>query len=192
MKYLKKYPVRGYRTIFAAILVVLLIVASSVVFGGCTPKIEVKLYFANYEDNQAFLSPETRQIIKSADLYKNVLEELVKGPESENLYPTLPSDVVVYSVIVDNGLAIADFSHEIITNTTEIPHSSTTEILAIFSIVDTLTEFEEIQKVRITVEGKQTGQIEGLYIEDFWGHLGIYEDFERNEQVLSKEGIPEQ
>ena len=54
-------------------------------------------------------------------------------------------------------------------STDKIPHSSTTENLAIFSIVDTLTEFKEILKVRITIEGKQNGKIDGLYIEDFWG-----------------------
>ncbi|GAG84391.1 unnamed protein product, partial [marine sediment metagenome] len=77
-----------------------------------------------------------------------------------------------------------DFSKEIITNFQEIPHSSTTEVLAIFSIVNTLTEFEEINKVKITIEGKDSGQVDGLYIEDFWGHVGIYEEFTRNEDII--------
>ena len=104
-------------------------------------------------------------------------------------YPTIPSTVKVNSVTVADGLAIVDFSKEIITDTQEIPHSSTTEVLAIYSIVDTLTEFKEIQKVRITIEGKQKGLIDGLYIEDFWGQVGIYDDFSRNEQVLTKDTI---
>jgi spore germination protein GerM len=98
----------------------------------------------------------------------------------------LPSNTVVNSVKIENDLAIVDFSKEIITNTKDIPHSSTTEILALFSIVNTLTEFKEIKKVRITIEGKKSGQIEGLYIQDFWGHVGIYEDFTRNEEVIGK------
>jgi hypothetical protein len=44
-------------------------------------------------------------------------------------------------------------------------------------------------KVRITIEGKQKGLIDGLYIEDFWGQVGIYDDFSRNEQVLTKDTI---
>ncbi|MCL5072262.1 MAG: GerMN domain-containing protein, partial [Actinobacteria bacterium] len=76
-------------------------------------------------------------------------------------------------------------SKEIITSE-QIPHSSTTEILAIYSIVNTLTNFEEIKKVKITVDGKDSGQIDGLYIEDFWGHVGIYEAFVRNEEVIGK------
>jgi germination protein M len=117
------------------------------------------------------------------------VQEIVMGPNDGQTFQTIPSTVKVNSVTVVKGLAIVDFSKEIITDTQEIPHSSTTEVLAIYSIVDTLTEFKEIQKVRITIEGKQKGLIDGLYIEDFWGQVGIYDDFLRNEQVLTKDTI---
>ncbi len=156
---------------------------------GCTPKTNVRLYFSQYEDNLAYLVPEMRPVVNDGDFYKNIVQEIIKGPADKQTYQTIPSTVKVNSVTVSSGLAIVDFSKEIITNETEIPHSSTTEMLAIYSIVDTLTEFKEIQKVRITVEGKQKGLIEGLNIEDFWGQVGIYDDFSRNEQVLTKDTI---
>jgi hypothetical protein len=59
-------------------------------------------------------------------------------------------------------------------------------MLAIYSIVNTLTEFDEIERVRITIEGKQNGEVDGLFVEDFWGHVGIYEDFTRNEDIMEK------
>jgi hypothetical protein len=156
---------------------------------GCTPKTNVRLYFAKYEDNLAYLAPETRPIINDNDFYKRIVQEIIEGPADAQAYPTIPSTVKVNSVTVVNGLAIVDFSKEILTDTLEIPHSSTTELLAIYSIVDTLTEIKEIMKVRITIEGKQKGLIDGLYIEDFWGQVGIYDDFPRNEQVLTKDTI---
>jgi len=107
-----------------------------------------------------------------------------KGPESNNLYPTIPSNVEVNSVEISDSTATVDFSKEILTNFEEIPHSSTTETLAIYSIVNTLTEFEQINKIKITIEGKDSGEIDGLYIEDFWGHIGIYEEFTRNEDLI--------
>jgi germination protein M len=149
---------------------------------SCTQS--VSLYFASYTDNDFYLVKETREIPAGKDLYKNVLEELIKGPESDQLFPTLPSDVKVNSVKISDSTATVDFSKEIITNFEEIPHSSTTETLAIFSIVNTLTEFKEIKKVKITIEGKDSGEIDGLYIEDFWGHVGIYEEFTRNEAII--------
>lgn len=149
---------------------------------SCTQN--VSLYFAAQTETEAYLVKETREIPISEDFYENVLEELIKGPESSNLYPTVPSDVKVNSVKILDGTAFVDFSREIITNVEEIPHSSTTEVLAIFSIVNTLTEFEDIDTVRITVEGRESGQLEGLYIEDFWGHLGIHEEFTRDETII--------
>ncbi len=179
-----------YRTknnIFIFLVVIFIVIVSSfLLLPGCTSGVAVKLYFAQYEDNQSFLQPEIRTVSDSDDFYKSVVKELIKGPENEQLYPTLPSNIEVYSVAVDNGLAIADFSKELITNFEEIPHSSTTEMLAIYSIVNTLTEFDEIESVRITIEGRENGEIDGLFIEDFWGHVGIYDDFTRNEEIMEK------
>ena len=155
-------------------------------FSGCSQMVDTKIYFAKYEDNTTYLAPEIRPVLKDENFYKNIIDELIKGPKSEQLLPTIPSTVAVNSVIIEDGLAIIDFSKEIITDTSTIPHSSTTENLAIFSIVDTLTEFTDIKKVRITVEGKQKGTIDGFYIEDFWGHVSISEDFVRNEEILMK------
>ncbi|MBC7334318.1 MAG: GerMN domain-containing protein, partial [Actinobacteria bacterium] len=118
--------------------------------------------------------------------YKKILEELIKGPERSELYPTLPSSTRVISVEVEDGLATVNLSKEILTDTTQIPHSSITEVLAISSIVNTLTEFDEIKRVKIIVEGKDKGEIDGIPIEDFWGHVGIYEEFERNEKIIWK------
>lgn len=149
---------------------------------SCTRK--VSLYFAVSTDTDFYLTEEIREIPVSKELYKSVLEELIKGPENDQLSPTIPSNVKVNSVKISDSTATVDFSKEIITNFEEIPHSSTTEVLAIFSIVNTLTEFEEIKKVKITIEGKDSGQVDGLYVEDFWGHVGIYEEFTRNEDII--------
>lgn len=153
---------------------------------GCQKNIDVTLYFAEYEDDQAYLVPQKRTIELSEDILKVVISELIAGPESVELYPTIPSDTEVLDVSLSAGTATVDLSREVITNFTEIPHSSTTEPLAIYSMVNTLTEFEEIEKVRIMIEGKQEGMIEGLSIEDFWGHVGIHETFSRNEDIIRK------
>jgi germination protein M len=169
------------RFLFTGVIIILGIFLISLLT-SCTHS--VSLYFAAQSETEAYLVKETREIPVSESFYENVLKELIKGPESSDLYPTVPSDVKVNSVKISNGTAVVDFSREIITNFEEIPHSSTTEMLAIFSIVNTLTEFEDIDTVRITVEGRQSGQVEGLYIEDFWGHIGIHEEFTRDETII--------
>ncbi|MBN2072842.1 MAG: GerMN domain-containing protein [Actinobacteria bacterium] len=173
------------KTLTASLLAILFL-GSSIILGSCSGKIPVTLYFAKQDPDNIYLVTEVRSIPEPDNLYKAVVEELVKGPGDDNLYPTLPSNVRVISVTISGETAIVDFSREIITNFKEIPHSSTTETLAIYSIVNTLTEMEEIKKVRITVEGLESGEIEGIRVEDFWGHMGIYEEFFRNEEIIGE------
>jgi spore germination protein GerM len=139
------------------------------------------------EGEEFYLSPETREVDSSGDIYEETIRQLIAGPQDKSLYPTLPSDTSVNSVKVSDGLAIVDFNLRIISNFQEIPHSSTTETLAIYSIVNSLTGFDEIDQVRITIEGKESGGIEDFYVEDFWGHIGIYEEFTRNEEIIKDE-----
>jgi spore germination protein GerM len=139
------------------------------------------------DGDRAVLVPETRQVRPDGSIYTESLRELVKGPAGEGLYPTLPSGTTVNSVTLSDGLATADFGIGIISEFEEIPHSSTTETLAIYSIVNTLTGFEDIEQVKITIEGKESGKVDGFYVEDFWGHIGIYEIFERNDGIIKDE-----
>ncbi len=166
------------------VFVLLLIIFFMLTLGSCTR--QVSLYFAKYTGSESYLSAEKRNLSFQGDDYQKIIEELAKGPQDDKLSPTIPSTVQVNSVILSDGTAIVDLSSEILTDFEEIPHSSLTETLAIFSIVNTLTEFEEIHKVKITIEGRDSGELEGLYIEDFWGHIGIYEEFERNEEIIGK------
>ncbi len=166
------------KIIFSIILITLIFV--SIVVTGC--KQEINLYFAQEVENNFYLVEESRKI-GSNELYRNAIQELIKGPAIEDLFPVLPDTVKVNSVNIENATAIVDFSQEIITDQS-IPHSSATERLAIYSIVNTLTQFEKIKEVKITVMGKSSGIIEGKNIEDFWGHIGIAEKFERNPEII--------
>jgi len=160
-------------------LTILLLLAS---FTGCA-KQQVTVYFAVESGTDFYLKAQKTEVDPSPDVYQASLEALIRGPESSGLFATIPPSTRVNWVKVENGLAVADFSKELLTDTS-IPHSSTTETLAIYSIVNTLTEFEGIQKVRITIEGQQSGTIDGLYIEDFWGHIGLREDFSPNQDII--------
>lgn len=162
-----------------AILIILLMGPSILL--GCSKK-QVSLYFAKEIENNFYLVEEKRQI-NSENIYLNSIEALVKGPSNKKLLPVLPEETEVNSVTIEGELAIVDFGKDIITDQS-IPHSSTTESLAIYSIVNTLTGFDKIKKVKITVNGKSSGKVDGYSIEDFWGHIGISKEFKRNEEII--------
>jgi len=169
------------------IVVPVIVLALLSIFFVCSCSKTITLYFASMEDGQPYLAEEIRQVEDHGNIYKTAVQGLIKGPLAEGLYPVVPSDTIVNSVTVSDGLATVDFNIRIINNFEEIPHSSATETLAIYSIVNTLTEFEEIEMVRITIEGSGTGEVDGYMIEDFWGHIGIHEVFERNKEIIKDE-----
>lgn len=137
---------------------------------------DVVLYFSN--KNADKLIGEKRKILGSPedneeDFIKKVLDELIAGPESTDIYPTIPKEVVVISVQIDQGTAVVDFSEEMHTK-----HwgGAAGENMTINSIANTLTEFDFINKVLITVNKKPLA-IESIILE---------EPVERNEAIIEK------
>lgn len=115
---------------------------------------QVILYFGN--QNATAVVRETRTIevppgTNREGFIKQVLEELIKGPQRQDLNRTIPQEVTVKSVAIENEIAYVDFSEEM---HTKHWHGAAGEAMTINSIVKTLTEFNDIKKVKMTVEGK--------------------------------------
>ena len=77
-------------------------------------------------------------------------------------------------MVQENGIAVVNFNEEL----KKIKGGSLFEQLFIGSIVNTLTENQEIKAVKILVEGKP--------IETLTGHLDLTEPLKRNENLLHK------
>ncbi len=124
---------------------------------------EIILYFANGQADR--LLQETRQVVVTdRDINVVILEELIKGPQDPELGRTVPEDTRVNQVEVEAGLAYADFSEELRTS-----HwgGSTGEILTVYSIVNTLAERPEIDRVQFIIDGEE--------IETLAGHIELSE-----------------
>ncbi|HER24220.1 MAG TPA: sporulation protein [Candidatus Atribacteria bacterium] len=117
---------------------------------------EVNLYFS---DSQAmYLQPEKRKISQTSSLARQVVIELIKGPESSDLYPTIPPETQVNEVYIADEIVYVDLSEEIFTNH---PGGSSGELMTVYSIVNTLTEIPSIKGVQILVEGNQKDSLAG-------------------------------
>lgn len=126
---------------------------------------EVTLYFPT-EDGERLVAVKAE--IKAKDVYTGALRLLIGGTDEKGLTGVFPRDVRLLGLTVNDGVAVADFSEELIKN---FAGGSTGERMLVSSIVNTLTEFSEIRSVLITVEGKR--------IETISGHLDTSEPFER-------------
>jgi spore germination protein GerM len=150
-------------------------------------RVTVTLYFRRTVDTKDWLYPAQTTVIGASDPYLAAMEQLIKGPaQGTELHPVLPDTVEVLDIDVANGVCTVNVSKEILTDANQVGVSASGEGLALAAIANTLTEFEDIDKVALLVEGLQSGMIEGRFVEDFWGHTGLPEFLERNEDVIYK------
>jgi germination protein M len=125
----------------------------------------VTLYFGNDQATAVVAETRTVSIPPGAareDILRIVLEELIKGPQRQELFKTIPAEVTVRSVNIVGETVSIDFSEEMHTR-----HwgGAAGESMTINSIVNTLTEFEGIELVKMTVAGKPMN-IEHAILED--------------------------
>ena len=133
---------------------------------------KVALYFIGEVEGKSLLVPEVRTIGPTAEPEKAALRELIKGPETDGLKPVLPPKTTIRSLEIDNGLAVVDLSQEAV----RIDRGSWGEALVVWSVVNTLTKFPEVEAVRILIEGQPA--------ETLAGHFDLSRPLRRNEQAI--------
>ena len=107
--------------------------------------IDIKLKFRDENNN---LIDEKRIINEDEVLVRNIIDELIKGPErTSNLKPVLPTDTRVSAVSIKDKIAYITFDFA----NFKPSFTEDEEERAVESIVLTLTELEFIDKVKINV-----------------------------------------
>ncbi len=136
-------------------------------------RVQVKLYFSTRD--AMYLKAEVREI-NEGDLYLKTLEELIRGPVSPDMGETIPEGTRVLGINVNNGVAYPNFSSDLIKN-----HwgGSTGETMTVYSIVNTLSQFPEVESVQILIEGEK--------IETLAGHIYMLEPLKANQDLILKE-----
>lgn len=113
----------------------------------------VSLYFANKETK--ILIPEARtidvkELVKQP--YETLLNLLIEGPKDEKLERTIPEGTKINKVELKNKILYIDFSEEFISNHTGGVEA---ESNTIYSIVNTLTQLNEIESIKILINGQE-------------------------------------
>jgi len=88
--------------------------------------------------------------------YVNALLELLKPPINSNLITLVPNTTVINKVIVRGNIADVDLSSNFVDDRF---YSETVDILLVYSIVDTLTEFPEIDAVIFYINGERINNL---------------------------------
>lgn len=138
-----------------------------------TMTMQLTVYYATRD--AMHLVPEIHTVPVNSHPARTAVELLLAGPKNANLASVAPSGVKLKNVKVKDHIAYVDFDDALIKKNAG---GSTSEILLVGAIVDTLTEFPDIHQVQILVEGKTVGTIAG--------HLDVSEPLSRSEQIIKK------
>ncbi|GKX31136.1 hypothetical protein SH1V18_36160 [Vallitalea longa] len=130
---------------------------------------KVLLYFSDAEGTGLVPKEVEVQVDPNEPLEKMVLNLLINLPLTEEEVRTIPTETKVINTSVSEGVCYVDFSKEF---KSKHEGGSTGELLTIYSIVNTLTELPDINKVQFLIEGEKE--------ELFKGHLQFNILFERN------------
>lgn len=109
---------------------------------------DLKLYFTDKEGNKLIKTDRQVLVDSTVSVERLVLNELIDGPNSEELYPTLPSNLGVLGVSVKDGVCYVNLDEKFVTDALDVA-----EYIPIYSIVNSLVELSGITKVQISVNG---------------------------------------
>jgi len=114
-------------------------------------EITIPIYFS--DDQAQYMIGEYRTI-SNDDPVTNAVNELLKGPYSANLVALIPEGTKLLNAEVKNDIAYVDFSTDILKGATG---GSILQRFIIYTIVNTVTEIDEVDAVQILIDGKNVG-----------------------------------
>ena len=110
------------------------------------------------------LKPEAR-LVNVKDLIKSpysvLIELLVSGPKNDKLKVVIPENTKLLNASLDKECLTLDFSSEILNYSKD---DSMLKNNLIYSIVNTVTELNEVNKVKFLVNGQTSSDFEEFYV----------------------------
>ncbi len=135
-------------------------------------EVQLKLYFANIDGDGLIETTRTKEYNTNISLEKLIVEELIKGPNGEGIFPTINPETKVANVTVKDNICYVNLDENFLTQIYPVSPEVT-----IYSIVNSLTSLSNVNKVQILLNG----ETDLLYREKL--DLGTY--FERNMDIIT-------
>lgn len=102
------------------------------------------------------------------------VEALISGTNQPQTAKVFPAGTKLRQIWIKDGIAYVDFNRAILKGN----GGSASEILLVASVVNTLTEFPTVEKVKFLVEGKK--------IDTLYGHMDLSEALSRSPGIIKK------
>ena len=112
----------------------------------------ITLYFSDEDADSLVREIRRVKIPKGETMEKIILSELISGPGKDKTYRTLPQETKIRSVETTDGVCFVNLSQDFIT---KYLGGTASERLTVYSIVNSLTELTNVEKVQFLIEGEK-------------------------------------
>lgn len=133
----------------------------------------LELYFSNQAGDRLVKEVVRVHHSSNVSVEKLVLEQLIRGPVTEDAYPVIPPETKVLSVSTKDGICYVNLDDGFLGQGYNV-----TEAVPIYAIVNSLTEIAGISKVQILING----ETERVYRES----IRFDTIFERNLDIIEE------
>lgn len=110
---------------------------------------KITLYYANEEGNKLVETSVGVVYSSNISMEKLIIEQLIKGPTSDKVFPTIPPETKLISVSIKDGVCYVNFDEGFLNQTYELIES-----VPVYSVVNSLLELPNINKVQILINGE--------------------------------------
>lgn len=135
---------------------------------------DIVLYFASKDKKRLVKEQRTIRITDKQPVEQYIVNELIKGPENKDAGAVLTSDTTLVSAETTDGTCFVNFKSNFADKNSG---GTDKENLAVYAIVNSLTELEGVKNVQFLIDGKKTDSFGAITIRDF-----LY----RNEGLIEK------
>jgi len=135
-------------------------------------EVTINVYYA--DQNGEYLIGEAR-ILSGGSKYVDAISEMMKEPIDSSLVKLIPESTKINSVTVKDGMANVDLSKNFVDDRFV---GDTADILLIYSIVSTLTEFPDVNSVEFYTDGVRL---------DVLGQLDLQEPYFRKSDLIKND-----
>lgn len=120
----------------------------------------LKLYFTNADGTDFQIEDRVVEVNANQAREKTILEQLIAGPLEKGYYPTVPTDTKIRDVTTTkDGICYVNLSQDFLTKTAT---ANINDVVTVYSIVNSLCELEEVDKVQFLMEGEKIEDYKGV------------------------------
>lgn len=111
--------------------------------------VTLDLYFANATGDKLVKERDNFNYSSNMSMEKVVVEQLIKGPVSDHAYPCIPAETKILSITTKDGICYVNLDEGFMGQGYDV-----SEAVPIYSIVNSLLELSDVNKVQILINGE--------------------------------------